>query len=49
MAPFQSVEQASFELNPNARKTRKRERLEQIEHVVPWAALVVLITPYYPV
>jgi IS5 family transposase len=31
-----------------SKKTRKREFLEQIERVVPWAALVALIAPYYP-
>ena len=30
------------------KKTRKREFLEQMEHVVPWAALVALIAPCYP-
>ena len=30
------------------KKTRKREFLEQMERVVPWAALVTLIAPYYP-
>ena len=30
------------------KKTRKREFLEQMEQVVPWAALVALIAPYYP-
>ncbi len=35
-------------LNLNLKKTRKREFLEQMEQVVPWAALVALIAPYYP-
>ena len=42
------MKQESLELNLNARKTRKREFLEQMECVVPWAALVTLIAPYYP-
>ena len=42
------MKQASLELNLNARKTRKRDFLEQMERVVPWAALVALIAPYYP-
>ena len=42
------MKQASLELNVNTRKTRKREFLEQMERVVPWAALVALIAPYYP-
>ncbi len=35
-------------LNLNLKKTRKREFLEQMEQVVPWAELVALIAPYYP-
>ena len=42
------MKQSSVEQNPSARKTRKREFLEQMERVVPWAALGALITPYYP-
>lgn len=42
------MKQASLELNLSARKTRKREFLEQMERVVPWAGLVALIAPYYP-
>jgi IS5 family transposase len=42
------MKQASLELNLTAKKTRKREFLEQMQHVVPWAALVALIAPYYP-
>ena len=42
------MKQASLELNLSARKTRKREFLEHMERVVPWAALVALIAPYYP-
>jgi len=48
MASLHSMKQASLELNLIARKTRKREFLEQMERVVPWAALVALIAPYYP-
>ena len=48
MASSGSMKQASLELNLSARKTRKREFLEQMERVVPWAALVELIAPYYP-
>ena len=32
----------------SVKKTRKREFLAQMEHVVPWSALVALIAPYYP-
>ena len=43
-----SMKQATLNLNLSARKTRKREFLEQMDKVVPWAALVELIAPYYP-
>ena len=42
------MKQAALDLNFSVRKTRKREFLEQMERVVPWAALVTLIAPYYP-
>ena len=42
------MKQASLKLNLNVRKTRKQVFLEQMERVVPWAALVELIAPYYP-
>ena len=42
------MKQAALDLNLNLKKTRKREFLEQMEQVVPWAALVALIAPYYP-
>ena len=42
------MKQASLNLNLNAKKTRKQVFLEQMEQVVPWAALVELIAPYYP-
>jgi IS5 family transposase len=42
------MKQASLALNLSIKKTRKREFLEQMEHVVPWAALVQLIAPFYP-
>ena len=32
----------------NAKRTRKREFLEQMDRVVPWAALVALVSPYAP-
>ena len=38
----------NLNLNLNLKKTRKREFLAQMEQVVPWAALVELIAPYYP-
>ena len=42
------MKQAALELNLSPKKTRKRECLEQMERVFPWAALVTLIAPYYP-
>ncbi|MBK5205870.1 MAG: IS5 family transposase [Polaromonas sp.] len=42
------MKQTTLNLNLQLRKTRKREFLEQMEKVVPWAALVELIAPYYP-
>ena len=42
------MKQASLALNLSAKKTRKREFLAQMDHVVPWARLVQLIAPYYP-
>jgi hypothetical protein len=35
MASLQSMKQASLELSLSAKKTRKREFLEQMERVVP--------------
>ena len=42
------MKQAALDLNLSLKKTRKREFLAQMNQVVPWAALVELITPYYP-
>ena len=42
------MKQATLNLGLTLKKTRKREFLEQMEQVVPWAALVDLIAPYYP-
>ena len=42
------MKQAALDLNLSLKKTRKREFLEQMQQVVPWAALVELIAPYYP-
>ena len=35
-------------LDLSAKKTRKQVFLDQMDRVVPWAALVELIAPYYP-
>jgi transposase, IS5 family len=42
------MKQATLDLALGVKKTRKREFLGQMEEVVPWAALVELIAPYYP-
>jgi IS5 family transposase len=42
------MKQAALSLNLEVKKTRKRRFLEQMDQVVPWAALVELIAPYYP-
>ena len=42
------MKQASLGLKLTARQTRKQVFLEQMDRVVPWAALVELIAPYYP-
>jgi IS5 family transposase len=42
------MKQASLSLDLLCKKTRKREFLEEMEQVVPWAELVSLIAPYYP-
>ena len=42
------MKQTTFALNLTTKKTRKQIFLEQMEKVVPWAALVERIAPYYP-
>ena len=42
------MKQAALNLNLSVKKTRKQVFLEQMDRVVPWAALVELIAPYYP-
>ena len=42
------MKQTALNLNLKLKKTRKQVFLEQMEQVVPWAALVELIAPYYP-
>jgi len=42
------MKKANLKLNLNVKKTRKQVFLDQMEQVVPWAALVELIAPYYP-
>jgi IS5 family transposase len=42
------MKQASLGLNLSRKKTRKREFLDQMEHVVPWKVLVQIIEPHWP-
>ncbi len=42
------MKQADLGLNLTTKRTRKREFLAEMEHVVPRAALVALIAPYAP-
>jgi len=37
------MKQAALDLKLTVKKTRKREFLEQMQRVVPWAALVTLM------
>ena len=48
MASSFPMKQTSLDLNLSIKRTRKQEFLTQMERVVPWAALVELIAPYYP-
>ena len=41
------MKQADLGLNLSAKRTRKREFLEQMDRVVPWTALISLIEPVY--
>jgi len=42
------MKQTDLGLNLTTKRTRKREFLAQMERVVPWAALVELVSPYAP-
>jgi len=42
------MKQADLGLNLSTKRTRKREFLDEMNRVVPWAALVELIGPHYP-
>ncbi len=42
------MKQADLGLNLSTKRTRKREFLEEMNRVVPWADLVMLIGPYAP-
>ena len=42
------MKQSSLGLNNNLKRTRRREFLDAMELVVPWAELIALIEPYAP-
>ncbi len=42
------MQQTSLNLNLSLKKTRKQVFLEEMEQIVPWAALVERIAPFYP-
>lgn len=42
------MKQADLGLNLTTKRTRKRKFLDEMERVVPWQALVDLITPFAP-
>ena len=42
------MKQTDLGLNLTTKRTRKREFLDEMERVVPWADLVALIAPYAP-
>jgi len=43
-----TMKQLGLGLNLSTKKTRKREFLEEMERVVPWAVLVQIVEPHYP-
>lgn len=45
---MRGMKQTSLNLDLCTKKTRKQVFLEEMEQVVPWAALVQRIAPYYP-
>ena len=42
------MKQSSLDLNLSTKKTRKQQLLAKMDRVVPWAALIDVIAPYYP-
>ena len=42
------MKQATLNLDLSAKKTRKQVFPDPMDQVVPWAALIELIAPYYP-
>ena len=47
-AESERMKQADLGLDLTTKRTRKRQFLSEMERVVPWGALVELITPYAP-
>ena len=45
---LKGMKRADLGLNLTTKRTRKREFLDEMERVVPWAALVALIMPIAP-
>jgi IS5 family transposase len=43
-----AMRQTSLPLGTSTKRTRRREFLEEMDRVVPWAELVALIAPYLP-
>ena len=48
VACLSAMKQCCLGLDLNIKRTRRQELLAQMDLVVPWAALVELIAPYYP-
>jgi IS5 family transposase len=42
------MKQIGLGLDVSTKKTRKREFLEEMERVVPWALVVQIVDPHYP-
>lgn len=42
------MKQTSLGLGASTKRTRRREFLDEMERVVPWADLVALVSPYLP-
>ena len=45
---MEPMKQQSLGLGQSNKRTRRREFLSEMERVVPWSALVALVSPYMP-
>ena len=45
---MEPMKQQSLGLGQSSKRTRRREFLSEMERVVPWSALVALVSPYMP-